>query len=47
MSKRIRVMVWGENVHEQTSETVREIYPQGMHRTIADGLAELPDLEVA
>ncbi len=47
MTKRIRVTVWGENVHEQTSETVRAIYPDGMHRTIADGLAELPDLEVA
>jgi trehalose utilization protein len=46
MSKRIRVTVWGENVHEQTSGTVRAIYPRGMHQTIADGLTEVPDLEV-
>jgi trehalose utilization protein len=34
----VRVTVWGENVHEQTEELVRERYPQGMHATIADGL---------
>ena len=27
----IRAVVWGENVHEQTSEVVRAIYPDGMH----------------
>ena len=36
----IRVTVWGENVHEQKHQLVRDIYPQGMHRCIADGLAE-------
>ncbi|MEF3046600.1 ThuA domain-containing protein [Pseudotabrizicola sp. L79] len=34
----IRVTVWGENVHEQTNKVVAGIYPQGMHRTIADAL---------
>ena len=34
----IRAIVWGENVHEQTNEVVRGIYPDGMHRTIADAL---------
>lgn len=34
----IRTIVWGENIHEQTNETVRSIYPQGMHQTIADAL---------
>ena len=33
-----RVTVWGENVHEQTNETVAGIYPDGMHNAIADGL---------
>ena len=31
----IEAVVWGENVHEQTSEAVRAIYPDGMHWTIA------------
>ncbi|WP_395540716.1 ThuA domain-containing protein [Neotabrizicola sp. sgz301269] len=35
---KIRVTVWGENVHERTNETVRQIYPSGMHQCIADAL---------
>lgn len=34
----IRVTVWGENVHEQKSEVVRSIYPDGMHNCIASAL---------
>jgi len=34
----IKTIVWGENVHEQTNETVAELYPNGMHRCIADAL---------
>jgi len=41
----IRVTVWGENVHEQTHEAVRNLYPCGMHGSIAAGLAESPDFE--
>ncbi len=37
----IRVTVWGENVHEHQNETVRRLYPDGMHSTIAGGIAEL------
>ncbi len=36
----IRVVVWGENVHEQTNAVVRGIYPDGMHSTIAAALNE-------
>jgi trehalose utilization protein len=36
----LRVTVWGENVHEHRNPAVREIYPRGMHATIADGLRE-------
>ena len=43
----IRVVVWGENVHEQENETVRKIYPEGMHTTIAKGLAEDPMIEAS
>jgi trehalose utilization protein len=37
----MRVTVWGENVHEQRDESVRAIYSDGMHATIAAGLAAL------
>ena len=39
-SRPIRVLVWGENVHEQVEPHVAAIYPDGMHTTIADGIAE-------
>jgi trehalose utilization protein len=35
----VRVTVWGENVHEQRDESVRAIYPHGMHATIAQAIA--------
>jgi trehalose utilization protein len=40
----IRVTVWGENVHEQRDAAVQSHYPHGMHRCIADGLNEMPDI---
>lgn len=43
----VRVLVWGENVHERTNETVASIYPDGMHRCIADGLNEDPGISAA
>ena len=38
----IRVTVWGENFHERDDRKpiVREIYPHGMHTTIAEGVSE-------
>ncbi len=36
--KNIRVTVWNENVHDQTKETTKKIYPKGMHGAIADHL---------
>jgi trehalose utilization protein len=36
----LRVIVWGENIHEHKNAVVGRIYPQGMHATIADGLRE-------
>jgi trehalose utilization protein len=38
MSK-IRIVVWGEYVHEQKSEVIRKIYPEGIHNCIATSLA--------
>ena len=34
----IRALVWNENVHEQTNDIVRNIYPIGIHGTIAETL---------
>jgi trehalose utilization protein len=36
----IRVTVWHEFRHEKRNEKVRSIYPEGMHKVIADGLRE-------
>lgn len=41
----IRVTVWNEFIHERENAVVRGIYPDGIHRTIADALAA-PDLTV-
>ncbi|RKS78255.1 trehalose utilization protein [Haloarcula quadrata] len=35
-----RVTVWNENVHEQEHEAVADLYPDGIHGTIATALAE-------
>jgi len=40
MGSAFRVLVWGENRHEQVEEHVRAIYPHGMHTTIAEGISE-------
>jgi len=42
----IRVTVWSEFRHEKINEKVRAIYPDGMHRIIADALALHTDLAV-
>ena len=34
----IRTVVWGENIHERTNAVVAQVYPRGMHTTIADAL---------
>lgn len=36
----IRVTVWNENVHEKKHQLVQEIYPEGIHTAIAEGLKE-------
>ena len=41
----IRVTVWGENIHERKLKVVAEIYPEGMHSTIASALGEDPSLQ--
>ena len=46
MPDRTRVTAWGENVHEYKNPIVATVYPNGMHRCIADGLREDAALEV-
>jgi trehalose utilization protein len=43
----INVTVWGENVHEHRDANVREIYPDGMHETIAEALRRRLGAEVS
>jgi len=40
----IRALVWGENVHESTNNTVADLYPDGMHGCIAESLNKNPDI---
>ena len=35
-----KVTVWNEFVHEQENDAVAEIYPDGIHATIADALED-------
>jgi trehalose utilization protein len=37
-NQEIRVTVWNEFVHEKTNEAVKKIYPDGMHKVLADML---------
>ena len=41
----IRTVVWGENIHERENAIVRDIYPDGMHATIASALNKDPEIE--
>jgi trehalose utilization protein len=43
---KIRVIVFGENVHEKKHPNVAKIYPKGMHEAIADGLRPDKEMEV-
>ncbi|PJR14517.1 trehalose utilization protein ThuA [Sinorhizobium meliloti] len=45
MTLSINAIVWGENIHEQTNAVVREIYPDGMHNTIAAALNSDPGID--
>lgn len=38
MAEKIQVTVWNENKHEKINETVRALYPEGIHGAIAKAL---------
>jgi trehalose utilization protein len=41
-----RVTIWNEFIHERRDAAVRAIYPDGIHRAVADGIAPLGDLRI-
>lgn len=46
MSKTIRVTVWNEFRHEKNKESVKAVYPEGIHEVIAGHLRQHPDFDV-
>lgn len=42
----IRVTVWNEFVHEKTEESIKRVYPNGIHKVIADFLGKNEDMIV-
>jgi trehalose utilization protein len=47
VARSLRVTVWNENLHEQHQESVKKVYPKGMHAPIAAGIErELADVDV-
>nr|HRJ74320.1 ThuA domain-containing protein [Terrimicrobiaceae bacterium] len=46
MSSPLRITVWGEFRHEKKNPKVAELYPHGMHETIAAFLRKAPDVVV-
>ncbi|CAM3474660.1 ThuA domain-containing protein [Marinicrinis lubricantis] len=40
MSKTLNVTIWNEFRHEKQNDKVKEIYPEGLHRAIGEGLPE-------
>ncbi|MEX2175307.1 MAG: ThuA domain-containing protein [Pirellulaceae bacterium] len=46
MTPPLRVTIWNEYVHERTSDTVRRIYPTGMHAVLAAAVSRLLEGEV-
>ena len=47
MADKIKVIVWNEGRHEQTSEAVKKVYPKGMHAVIAKALGAHADMDVS
>lgn len=42
----IRVTVWNENFHDRTEQSVKDVYPSGLHGTIAAFLGKEAEFEV-
>ena len=46
MSDVIKVTIWNEYRHELENDAVAEIYPDGIHNTIAEFLGKEKDIQV-
>src|SRR5436309_8797643 len=46
MSNKISVTIWNEFRHEQKNAAVKKVYPDGIHRAIARGIAPLGDFNI-
>ena len=46
MAGKIKVTVWNEFRHEKSEESIRAIYPDGLHAVIANALSRDAELEV-
>jgi trehalose utilization protein len=44
--EKIRLTIWNEFVHERENSHVAQIYPNGIHATLASALQRHPELEV-
>ena len=44
--KKCSVLVWNEFIHEKSDPSVSAIYPDGIHRTLKEGLSVDPHLDV-
>ncbi len=45
MPDKINVIAWNENIHELEMQTVRDNYPKGIHRCLAEFLNKEPDIQ--
>lgn len=45
MAEKIRVTVWNEFRHEKSNESVKKLYPNGLHAVIAESLQAAGDIE--
>lgn len=45
MSK-VKVTIWNEFLHEKQHESVKAIYPEGIHKAIGEGITPLGDFEL-
>jgi trehalose utilization protein len=46
MTNPIRVTIWNEFRHEKKHQAVKDIYPDGLHEAIAQGLRPHPDFQI-
>ena len=46
MTDKIKITIWNEFIHEQESEEVKEVYPDGIHNLLAEKLGSVNNFEI-